>query len=147
RHAVEAATEVINGRFDLDLPGARNAGIASLGGARLRLVFADHQGDPQKARSEAERLITQEKVSAIIGAFQSSASATISVTAERYGIPFVIADSSSPSLHKRGLKFMFRPAGHDEMFTATMFDFLDARRAKGVKVETLGLFFEDTIWG
>ncbi|WP_204319928.1 hypothetical protein, partial [Klebsiella pneumoniae] len=43
--------------------------------------------------------------------------------------------------------FMFRPAGHDEMFTATMFDFLDARRAKGVKVETLGLFFEDTIWG
>ncbi|WP_204351435.1 hypothetical protein, partial [Providencia stuartii] len=64
-----------------------------------------------------------------------------------YGIPFVIADSSSPSLHKRGLKFMFRPAGHDEMFTATMFDFLDARRAKGVKVETLGLFFEDTIWG
>lgn len=147
RHAVEAATEVINGRFDLDLPGARNAGIASLGGARLRLVFADHQGDPQKARSEAERLITQEKVSAIIGAFQSSASATISVTAERYGVPFVIADSSSPSLHKRGLKFMFRPAGHDEMFTATMFDFLDARRAKGVKVETLGLFFEDTIWG
>ncbi|MBN8943020.1 MAG: ABC transporter substrate-binding protein [Rhizobiales bacterium] len=147
RHAIEAAAEVVNGRFDLDLPGARNAGIASLGGARLRLVFADHQGDPQKARSEAERLITQEKVCAIIGAFQSSASATISVTAERYGVPFVIADSSSPSLHKRGLKFMFRPAGHDEMFTATMFDFLDALRAKGVKVETLGLFFEDTIWG
>lgn len=147
RHAIEAAAEMINESFDLDLPGARGRGIASLGGARLRLVFADHQGDPQKGRSEAERLIAQEKVCAIVGAFQSSVSATISVTAERYGVPFVIADSSSPSLHKRNLKFMFRPAGHDEMFTATMFDFLDARRARGFKVETIALFYEDTIWG
>lgn len=147
RHALETAAEVINGQFDLDLPGARNAGIASLGGARVRLIFADHQGDPQKARAEAERLITQDKVCAIVGAFQSSTSATISVTAERYGVPFVIADSSSPSLHRRGLKFLFRPAGHDEMFSVTMFDFLDARRAKGFKVEKIALFFEDTIWG
>ena len=33
------------------------------------------------------------------------------------------------------------------MFSATMLDFLDAQKVKGNKIETVGLFFEDTIFG
>jgi len=62
-------------------------------------------------------------------------------------LPFLCADSSSPSLARRGLKFFFRPAAQDEMFSATMLDFLDAQKVKGKKIETVGLFFEDTIFG
>ena len=65
--AFETAAEIINKNFDFELPLARGDGLPGLGGARIRLVFADHQADPQKGRAEAERLITQEKVSAIIG--------------------------------------------------------------------------------
>lgn len=147
RHALQTAVELINGEFDLDLPGARSAGIESLGGAKVRLVFADHQGDPQKGRAEAERLITQDKVSAVIGAFHSSVSATASSSCERYGVPYIAGDSSSPSLHRQGLKYFFRPAAHDEMFSAAMFDFLDAQRAAGKEINTVGLFHEDTIFG
>ena len=147
RHALETAAEVVNSSFPLDLPAARTAGIAALGGAPVRLIFADHQGDPQKGRSEAERLITQDKVCAIIGAFQSSVSATASVTAERYGIPYLAADSSSPSLSRRNLKYFFRATAHDEMFSAAMFDFLDAQRKRGQAVKSVGLFYEDTIFG
>ncbi|MGO4711696.1 ABC transporter substrate-binding protein [Bradyrhizobium sp. 2TAF24] len=147
RHALETAVDIVNNAHDLDLPTAKNAGLAGLGNAKIKLVFADHQGDPQKARAEAERLITQEKVVAIAGAFHSSASSTASVACERYGVPYVAADSSSPSLHTRGLKFFFRPAAHDEMFTAAMFDFLDAQKKAGKKVETIGIFYEDTIFG
>jgi len=147
RHAFETALDIINNVHALDLPGAKNAGLAKLGGAKIRLVFADHQGDPQKGRAEAERLITQEKVAAIVGAFHSSVSATISATCERYALPYVAADSSSPSLHRRGLKYFFRPAAHDEMFSAAMFDWLDAQRKAGKKIETVALFFEDTIFG
>ncbi len=46
RHALETAVEIINNKHDLDLPTARNEGLAGLGGAKIRLVFADHQGDP-----------------------------------------------------------------------------------------------------
>ena len=144
RQAMETAVAIVNEVHDLDLPLARGTGI---NGARLRLVVADHQSDPQKGRAEAERLITQEKVVALVGAFQSSVSVTASVTAERYGIPYLAADSSSPSLHKRNLKFFFRPAAHDEMFTAAMFDFLDERRKKGDRIETVALVHEDTIFG
>src|SRR5882757_2741015 len=107
RHAMETAADIINNSYDLDLPTAKNAGLAGLGNAKIKLIFADHQADPQKGRAETERLITQEKVVAIVGAYHSSVSATASATCERYGVPYVAADSSSPSLHTRGLKFFF----------------------------------------
>ena len=62
--AYEAALEVINKNHDFDLPMAKGEGLPGLGGAKIRLVYADHQGDPQKGRAEAERLITQDKVCA-----------------------------------------------------------------------------------
>jgi len=147
QRAFETAVDIINNDQDFDLPLAKGTGLPGLGGAKIRLVMADHQGDPQKGRAEAERLITQEKVCAILGTYQSAVAVTVSQTCERYGIPFMSADNSSPSLHRRGLKFYFRAAPHDEMFSAAMFDFLDAMKKKGAKANTLALFHEDTIFG
>jgi branched-chain amino acid transport system substrate-binding protein len=143
----ETALDIINNSYDFDLPLAKDAGLTGLGGAKIRLVYADHQADPQKGRAEAERLITQEKVCAIIGTYQSAVAVTVSQTCERYQIPFISADNSSPSLHTRGLKFFFRAAPHDEMFSKAMFEFLDSMKKKGTKIETLALFHEDTIFG
>jgi branched-chain amino acid transport system substrate-binding protein len=145
--AFETAAEIINKNFDFDLPLARGEGLPGLSGAKVRLVFADHQADPQKGRAEAERLITQEKVCAVIGTYQSAVAVTVSQVCERYQIPFMSADNSSPSLHRRGLKFYFRASPHDEMYSKAMFDFFDAMRKKGVKIDTLSLFHEDTIFG
>jgi branched-chain amino acid transport system substrate-binding protein len=147
QRAYETAAEIINNNYDFDLPLAKGVGLPGLGGAKLRLIFADHQSDPQKGRAEAERLITQENVCAILGTYQSAVAVTVSQTCERYQIPFLSAENSSPSLHKRGLKYFFRPAPHDEMYSAAMFDFFDAMRKKGTKIETLALFHEDTIFG
>src|SRR5438477_3657870 len=145
--AFETAAEVINKNYDFDLPLAKGEGLSGLGGAKVRLVFADHQADPQKGRAEAERLITQEKVCAIVGTYQSAVAVTVSQICERYQIPFISADNSSPSLHRRGLKFYFRAAPHDEMFSAAMFNFFDAMKKKGARIDTLSLFHEDTIFG
>jgi branched-chain amino acid transport system substrate-binding protein len=147
RHAFETALDLINNDHALDLLGAKGAGLAGLGGAKVRLVFADHQADPQKGRAEAERLITQDKVAAIIGCYHSAVSATVSAVTERYGVPFLCADSSSPSLQRRNMQYFFRPAAQDEMFSAAMFDFFDAQKKKGKSIESVGLFFEDTIFG
>ena len=146
--AFETAVEIVNApQAGIDLPLAAGSGLPGLGGAKIRVVYADHQGDPQKGRAEAERLITQDKVAALVGSYQSAVAATISQTAERYAVPFLSADNSSPSLHRRGLKYFFRAAAHDEMFSIMMFDFLDTLRKKGEKVDTLALFYEDTIFG
>jgi branched-chain amino acid transport system substrate-binding protein len=145
--AFETAAEIINKDYDFKLPLAKGEGLPGLGGAKVKLVFADHQADPQKGRAETERLITQEKVCAVVGTYQSAVAVTVSQTCERYQVPFLSADNSSPSLHRRGLKYYFRASPHDEMFSKAMFDFFDAQRKKGQKIETLALFHEDTIFG
>jgi branched-chain amino acid transport system substrate-binding protein len=147
QRAFETAIDIINNDQDFDLPLAKGLGLPGLGGAKIRMVYADHQGDPQKGRAEAERLITQEKVCAVLGSYQSAVAVTVSQICERYQVPFLSADNSSPSLHRRGLKYYFRASPHDEMFSAGMFDFLDAMKKKGAKADTLALFHEDTIFG
>ena len=147
KNAFETAADIINKNYDFDLPLARGEGLPGLGGAKVRLVYADHQADPQTGRAEAERLITQEKVCAVVGTYQSAVAVTVSQTCERYQVPFMSADNSSPSLHRRGLKYYFRAAPHDEMFSKAMFDFFDDMKKKGTKIDTLSLFHEDTIFG
>lgn len=147
RAAFDTALDILNGPAKVDTLMGGGAGLSNLGGARIRVIFADTQGDPQKGRSEAERLITQEKVSAIIGCYHSSVSATVSMTCERYGVPFLCADSTSPSLHQRGLKFFFRPCATDVTATTAIFDFLDLMKSRGKQVRTVSLFHDDTIWG
>ncbi len=123
-------------------------GLPHMNGAHIRVVFADHQNDPQKARAEAERLITQDHVVALIGSYTSATAATISQVAERYEVPYISMDNSSPSLNQRGLRWFFRTSPHDEMFTAAMFAFFKDVGAKtGHPVKTVSLFYEDSIFG
>ena len=149
RMALEVAAEIINGTHaPIPMLLGKGGGLDRLGGAHVRLVFADHQADPQKARAEAERLITQDHVAALIGTYQSSTAVTVSQVAERYQVPFMSADNSSPSLHRRGLKWFFRTSPHDEMFTQAMFDFFKAVGTKtGRPVKSVTLFHEDSIYG
>jgi branched-chain amino acid transport system substrate-binding protein len=147
--AMETAIDIIDGNYNVpSLLLGKGGGLANLGGAHIKLIFADHQGDPQKARAEAERLITQEHVVALIGSYQSATAATISQVADRYQIPYMSAENSSPSLSQRGLKWFFRTSPHDIMFTKAMFDFFhDIGEKTGRKVTSVVLFHEDTIFG
>ena len=126
----------------------QGGGLPHYGHNHIRVIFADHQNDPQKARAEAERLITQEHAVALIGSYTSATAATISQVAERYEVPYLAMDNSSPSLNQRGLKWFFRTSPHDEMFTAAMFDFFKAVGEKtGRPVKSVALFYEDSIFG
>jgi branched-chain amino acid transport system substrate-binding protein len=111
---VEIGADIANGAADLPFPFYQKLrGMPGLKGAKIRVIFADHQGKPELGQAEAERLITQEKVHALFGCWHSGVTATASQVAERYGIPFVNAESSSPGLTRRGLKWFFRTSPHD----------------------------------
>jgi branched-chain amino acid transport system substrate-binding protein len=151
KHVFELFADMVNGKEPM-LPGPfyqKLKGFSGFsGGARLRLVFVDHQGKPDIGQAETERLITQEKVHALIGSWQSSVTATTSQVAERFGVPFLTAESASPALTRRGFRWFFRTSPHDEHFSQAMFDFLaDFQRKKGVKLETVAISHEDTLFG
>jgi branched-chain amino acid transport system substrate-binding protein len=145
----EIARDVANGVVDIPLPFyQRLKNMPGLKGAKVRLIFADHQGKPEVGQAEAERLVTQEKVHALYGSWHSSVTATVSQVAERYGIPHVNGQSSSPGLTKRGFKWFFRTSPHDEHFTQAMFDFFrDYQKKKGITLKTVGITNEDTLFG
>lgn len=147
--AVSVITDIINTQHaPIPMLLGNGGGLPHLHGAHIKVIFADHENDPQKARAEAERLITQEHVVALIGSYTSSTAATISQVAERYEVPYLSMDNSSPSLSQRGLKWFFRTSPHDEMFTVAMFDFFKAVGEKtGHPVKTVALFHEDSIFG
>ena len=147
--AFEIAAEIANGTTALPFPFyQRLKGMPGLKGAKVRLVFADHQGKPDVGQAEVERLITQEKIRAVVCCWHSNVTAAASQVAERYGLPFVNAESSSPPLTARGFKWFFRTSPHDGHFTQVMFDFFrDFQAKRGVKLKTLGITYEDTTFG
>src|SRR5258708_8803673 len=146
--AIKPAAEIVNEGADLPLVRAKNKGLPGLGGAKVVLVVVDHQGKPEVGQSETERLITQEKVQALIGAYFSSVTAAASQAAERAGVPFINGDSTQPALTQRGLKYFFRTTPTDENFSELMFDFLKDSAAKsGQKFQSVSLFHEDTAYG
>ena len=146
--ALHLAADLVNNRHDVDLPLARGEGLPNLGGAKVRIVVANHQSNTAIVLGEVERLITQEKVHALTGAFESSMTAVASQVAERFGIPMLTGESSSPTLTARGFKWYFRTGPHDVMFTEAMFKFIrDVEKKFNVKMRTAALLWENTLFG
>lgn len=147
-HGAQLAVDIINNDHpDIDLPLAAGAGLAGLGGAKINLITGDTQGKPEVGASEVDRLVTSEKVAAVIGCYQSGVTLTASQRAERLGIPFVNEASSSVALTKRGLGWFFRTGPTDETFAKTMFDYLDTQRQQGRTIKTVGIFHSNDQFG
>ncbi len=148
KNAVELAAEIVNNPFpDLDLPLARGSGLPKFGGAKLRLIWADSRGDPATGRAETERLIERDRVAAVQGAFASAVTATASFAAETKGVPFLNAESSSPKLTERNLKWFVRTGPHDVTFTKLFFDMMDDLKKRGQKISRIAILSEDTEFG
>jgi branched-chain amino acid transport system substrate-binding protein len=148
--AAELGAEIVNkGDPELAklLPLAKGGGLSGLGGAKIELVVADNQGTPQAGANQTLRLITQDKVVAVIGAYQSGITLTASATAEKYGIPFIAPESVAANLTERGFKWFFRPTPVAVQFAEAYSAFLKEQKAAGKKVDAIALVHENTEYG
>jgi branched-chain amino acid transport system substrate-binding protein len=84
RAGAELAAEIANNVMkDLPMTMAQNAGIQSLGGAKITLIFKDHEGNPTLGADLAKKLILDDKVDGILGCYHSSVTKTVSAVAEQ----------------------------------------------------------------
>ena len=147
--AAEVAADIVNNAHPEfgDFPLAKGAGLPNMGGAKLELIFVDHQGNPSLAQQLATRLVTQDKVDVLMGAYQSSCSFTATAVAERYGIPFMVGESAALNITSRGFKWVFRgtPIASDYARTYMRF-FADMKKA-GKKVDAIAVVNENTDYG
>jgi branched-chain amino acid transport system substrate-binding protein len=147
--AVEIAAEIVNGKHPElgNLPLATTEGLPNVGAAKVELVFVDHQGNPSLAQQLATRLITQDKVQALLGAYQSSCSFTATAVAERYGIPFLVGDSAALNITGRGFKWVFRTTPIASDYAATYMRFFDDMKKEGKKIASIAVVNENTDYG
>lgn len=157
RAGAELALDIANNPMpDINMTMAQNAGIKSMGGSKITLIFKDHEGNPTLGADLAKKLILDDKVHGLMGAYHSSVTKAVSAVAEQYGIPLINDSSTSPELTKQGYKWFWRTTPHDVYFTKDLFEFLKGMtegKAKGLAavpkkdIANLASACEKTEWG
>src|SRR3978361_619116 len=147
--AIETALDIINNAHPElgNFPLAKNAGLAGLGGAKVEVVFADNQGSPATGQNQTLRLITEEKVVALTGAYKSGITLTARAMAEKYGIPFINGESVAANLTERGFKWFFRVTPVAADFAKIYYEFLRDMKAAGIKTDSVALVHDNTEYG
>ena len=149
KDAVELGAEIINTPHPelKAMPLAATSGLPNLGGAKIELDEADHQGSPQVGQQQTIRLITQDHVAAVLGSYQSSVSLVATAVAERQAIPFLVADSVAANITTRGFKFTFRTTPIAPDFGKAYSQFLNDVKKSGRKIDSIGIVNENTDYG
>ena len=149
KDAVELGAEIVNrGYPELKaMPLGATGGLPNLGGSKIVLVQADHQGNPQVGQQQTLRLITQEQVVAMLGSYHSSVSLVATAAAERQGIPFLVADSVALNITTRGFKWTFRSGPIAPDFAKAYTEFLIDLKKSGKKIDTIAIVNENTDYG
>jgi branched-chain amino acid transport system substrate-binding protein len=107
--------------------------------------------DAKAAASEAERLITVEKVKVIFGTYSSSLSNAASEVAERHGVIYWEQGAIADNITARGFKYIFRTCPRASSFGVSALEFATQELAPklGLKPKEMkiAIVYEDTLYG
>jgi branched-chain amino acid transport system substrate-binding protein len=132
QRGAELAAALVNGEQG-QTPLLGTGGLDGVGGATLRIVKEDTRGVPATGAAAAAKLVSQDKVVGLVGAFDTEVTKEASQRTERLRVPFVNGDSSADFLTERGLDWFFRTGPTDRMLGEAFFSALgriggDSRR-------------------
>ncbi|HEY7240350.1 MAG TPA: ABC transporter substrate-binding protein [Burkholderiales bacterium] len=116
-------------------------GVKALGGAKLNLILSDVQSDTTVTRTETDRLISGNKLTAVHGCYASALTLIASEVCERAKVP-IITGSSTDQLNK-GRHFTFTPFARASQFAKAQ---LQMSRLVGDKPK-VAVVFENTAFG
>jgi branched-chain amino acid transport system substrate-binding protein len=149
KSAVELAAEIVNGTHPefANLPLASSLGLPNLKGAKLKIITADNQGNPAIGQKQTARLITEEQVAALQGAYLSSVTLAGSAIAEQYGVPWMVGESVAVNITKRGFKWTFRVTPNASDYARSYMEFLRGLKQTGHPINSVGIVYENTDYG
>ncbi|MDB6082195.1 MAG: extracellular ligand-binding receptor [Gammaproteobacteria bacterium] len=95
--------------------------------AKVELVYADYESNTARAVQATERMISQNKVAAILGAYGSGAVKASSSVTERYRVPMLAPNASAREVYDQGYKFLFGTEAPNDALTVPLAQFMRAR--------------------
>ncbi|MGI4799950.1 MAG: ABC transporter substrate-binding protein [Janthinobacterium lividum] len=136
----------LGAQFAIDEINA-SGGIASMGGAKLEMVFGDARSTPDAGVAEVERM-QGEGVCAVVGGFASPICLAASQAAARYDLPYVVDVGVADSIVSRGLTNTFRFApGFGKVSSVALDNLVAINDAAGKPAKTVVLVHEDGLFG
>ncbi|MBS1962231.1 MAG: ABC transporter substrate-binding protein [Bdellovibrionales bacterium] len=103
-------------------------------GKKFKLITLDDQGKPDEAATAATKLITQDKIQALLGEVASSRSLAMAPIAQSNGVPMITPSSTNPKVTEQG-DYIFRVCFIDPFQGTVMAKFaLDTLKVKNVAV-------------
>ncbi len=85
-----------------------NAKGGVLGGRKIELVVEDDAGTPEKGAAGLRKLVSQDRVVAVVGQFHSSVTEAVQDLAEQLKVPVFLTQSSAKKLTEKHLTYTFR---------------------------------------
>jgi branched-chain amino acid transport system substrate-binding protein len=138
QRGAELAADLVNGDAGaVALAGVGSERLAGLGGARLTIVAGDTKSDPEAGTAQADRLVIEERVVGLVGAYDAAVTEAASQVTERLGIPFVNGDSPAGYLTERGLTWFFRTGPTDRMFGEAFYSTLQQGKVRPKRISML----------
>jgi branched-chain amino acid transport system substrate-binding protein len=124
----------------------KSGGIKALGGAKMKLVVFDTGDTVEKAKSAAQRMVSEEPdMAGATGCFLSSFTLAVSEVTERASLPF-LTFSYSDLITSRGFKYIFKTSPTGEQLAASALPTIVklAQQATGKKPATIGILMDNT---
>jgi len=112
-------------------------------GKKVEVVFEDTAGDPAKAASGIEKLITKDKVVMVLGESHSSAALAEIDVANRNKVPLIIAEAWHDDITKKNYPYVFRAGPcNSGVVNDNIVGFV-----KQYGFQRVAIFAENTDWG
>lgn len=119
-----------------------------LNGLKIELVMGDTAGVADTGVTEAERLINDEKVSAIIGTYNSGTAAAIAPLAIKYQVPFVVTNAVSDVILSEDSNYVFRANSGDADSVTSYVEIINfLGELRGEPITKVAILYEGTDYG
>src|SRR5713226_8490484 len=79
-----------------------------LGGRKIELIVEDDAGTPEKGAAGLRKLVSQDRVVAVVGQFHSSVTEAVQDLAEQLKVPVFLTQASAKKLTEKHLTYTFR---------------------------------------
>ncbi len=136
----ELATKEVNDKGGLDVGGKKYT---------IKLSVLDDGSNGTKSRSLVEQLVTQDKVNALLGGYDTSLVEAQQAVPDQYKIPMVEGGGAASAIFTRGNKYLFGTLATVDILGANTMDFLKywIDQGKLPKPLTIAVVWENTDHG
>lgn len=130
--------------FEMAYEELKAKGKTTIGGKEIKLMFEDDQGKQDVAKSATEKLVNQDKVAMLSGAYSSASTNVIAGAAQSMSMPFLITTGSADDITKKGWQWVFRgTAAPTSKYTVSLWEMMD----QVIKPQTVAIIYESTDFG